>query len=290
LKPGIEITANAKIVYGRNYIIPRDLQAGFQNFQDYSKLVGEGIDHSSCRFEKDGDGWYYFPKKAAEAQIGDFRAKFDYIADSPATVLGLQCQETGETFYSLVPYRMVERPCCGDLPEETLSKALLEASKEQPGQYAAKDHVDAGSLCLFCCFAHCCNLISTLFATVVGIPQVYQLWDQHQTIKESFTSLYHQTATQKWLARFLGWCLLLAATNALFQPLLVLIDVIPFLGKYISGLLGSVIFVICALVTFIVAFIVVAVANLRYHPLWGILFLSLAGALAVGIKYVHPSA
>jgi len=296
VKPGMDITTNATIKYGKHYIVPEALKNGFMhNFQDYSSTIGESLDHSSCKFAKDSDGWYYFPKKGVGApQIGDFRAKFDYVTDGPATIVGLQeeLKKDGETLHSFVPYRMIERPWCGSLPEEEKSKALLVESQKTPQEYANQDHIEPMSLCVLCCCVGCCvgcccNMISNVFARAIGIPDVYRAWDGHFDVPASFALLANSSGRQRWGLRFAGWLLLFIATNMLFQPMLVLIDIIPFLGKYIGGVLGWVIAVICFLLTAALASVVVAVANLRYHPAFAMICLSLAGALAGGIYYLH---
>ncbi|CAE7199471.1 unnamed protein product [Symbiodinium natans] len=80
----------------------------------------------------------------------------------------------------------------------------------------------------------------------------------------------------KWGLRLLSWLLLYAGTYALFQPLLVVLDIIPFLGPYISSGAGWVVGLAVFLVTAMLATLVISIAFLLYHPLVGLTYLACA--------------
>jgi len=104
---------------------------------------------------------------------------------------------------------------------------------------------------------------------------VYLQNDGTRTAQEMFTSAKQSNKILTWFLRFVGFMLMYMGLSAVFKPLSVIGDVIPFVGTIIgmgTGLVAGLIAAICTLIT-------IAIAWLFYRPVIGIILLVVAGAL-----------
>ena len=98
---------------------------------------------------------------------------------------------------------------------------------------------------------------------------------------EMFAHAKEMNRLLTWGLRALGWLLMFAGFASIFQPLVVLADVLPFLGD-LAGVGTS-------LIAFLLAtpgtLLVVALAWIYYRPVLGILLL--AGATAITVVLIR---
>lgn len=106
---------------------------------------------------------------------------------------------------------------------------------------------------------------------------VYLQNDGTRSAQEMFTSAKQSNKMLTWILRFVGFMLMYWGLSAVFKPLSVIGDVIPFVGTIIgmgTGLVAGLISAICTLIT-------IAIAWLFYRPVIGVILLAVAGALIV---------
>ena len=97
--------------------------------------------------------------------------------------------------------------------------------------------------------------------------------------KDVFASNEQSEGMMVWFLRILGFCIMAAGFNAIFKPLSVLADVLPFLGNIAEAGCG----IISKLLAFGLSLLVIAVAWLFYRPLLAIGLFILMGAAIFGI-------
>ena len=97
--------------------------------------------------------------------------------------------------------------------------------------------------------------------------------------KDVFASNEQSESMMVWLLRIVGFGLMAAGFNAIFKPLSVLADVLPFLGNIAEAGCG----IISKLLAFGLSLLVIAVAWLFYRPLLAIGLFILMGAAIFGI-------
>jgi hypothetical protein len=96
---------------------------------------------------------------------------------------------------------------------------------------------------------------------------------------EMFGSLEAGNTLLTWVLRFVGWLFLFLGVSLVLRPLVVVADVLPFLGSLVgagAGLAGFVIASPLALLT-------VALGWIAYRPLLGVGLLVVGGAIALGL-------
>jgi len=247
-----------------------------------ASFVGESVEHSGSSFALSGD-YYYFPPLQGSSQVGDMRVRFEYVLDGPATLLALQADdqkhEAGSATF--LPFRLVSRGCCGNIDDDMLRERLV-----QEGEKSADDlYQDSKTDC--CCFSVCCNLVQCCFA-YLSPPQIFRAWSGNFSKAQCFDDLGLSLMLHKWGFRIVGWLLLFLGVYCLFEPIFVALDIIPFLGKYISGGAQFVVGFTCLIVTAALATIVAGLAYLRFHPVFGLLILSVGGIItALAVVLLH---
>ena len=286
LKAGEQENVNETVKYGESYYLPKELVQQLSSWKDATSLVNGSLTYASHTFENQGGNqWFYSPLRNSP-EVGDVRVRFEYVPDGPVSIMALQCGDKlhGDAA-TFLPYRLVSRGCCGTLSGDALKEALTVEGQKPPEQLYEEDACKTGPFYYLCC---CCNLITAIFARAAP-PQIYAAWHGHLTHDQCFSELHMFGKLLKWGIRILSWILLYAAVYALFEPLIVILDIIPFLGKYISSgtsfALGVVIFFITALL----ATVVISLAYLLYHPLIALICLAGVGLLvgtALGISRV----
>lgn len=92
-----------------------------------------------------------------------------------------------------------------------------------------------------------------------------------------FKEAQRSNQTTTWIFRFLGFFLMFFGLSLFFRPLVVLADVLPFLGSMLN--MGLSLFL--GLVAFALSFITIGVAWVVYRPLVGITLLAIALGLII---------
>ncbi|CAJ1343417.1 unnamed protein product [Effrenium voratum] len=238
LKVGTEDLNNPVVKYG-DFSMPTDLVTQLCHWESANDLVKGPVKFGSCEFERSG-AWFYYPKQR-QPEVGDVRVAFEHVPNGEVTIMALQCEDKAR-IASFVPYRLVSRGFCG-ISTGKLQESLLAQGRKDPSQIYEEESCTSGPLKYLCC---CCNLINLAFSQIP--PQIFAAWHGHLDQRECFQSLETSGMLMKWGVRGLSWLLLYASCYMLFQPLLVVLDIIPFLGPYLSS---GTSFVLC-LVIFII--------------------------------------
>lgn len=287
--PGLELGTktinNGTVKYGEHHYLPEDLVCQLDNWKDADELIGDSLVYQNTELVK-LKGYYYCGSNPDIPQVGDVRVKLEFVRDGPATVLALQAEHPkylgSSTF---LPYRMVSRGICGGISDEELRKRLLVQGQKSSSELYDEDKCDSG---IFCCLCACCNLVSLCFANLAP-PQIFAAFPGQLSKQQAFEHVKSMGMAMKWGFRLLGWLLLYIGTYMLFKPLLVLLDIIPFLGPYISGGVSWVVGLVVFFFTAILATFVVSVAYLRFHPLTGFCYLAVAVAAASAIAILSDT-
>jgi len=286
LELGTKMIDNTTVKYGDHHYLPEDLVRQLGNWQDASELVGASLSHQNAKLHKIKD-YYYCGSNPDSPQVGDVRVKLGFVRDGPATVLALQAEDPKHQGSStFLPYRMVSRGLCGGVSGEELGQRLVVQGRKDGHELYDEDKCDSGILCCLCA---CCNLVSCCFANLAP-PQIFAAFPGKVSKEQAFENVKGVGMAMKWGFRLLGWLLLYAGTYMLFQPLLVVLDIIPFLGPYISEGVSWVVGLVVFLFTAILAMLVVSVAYLRFHPLMGFLYLAVAVAAVGAITILSGTA
>jgi len=295
LQCGTVQIANTTVKYGDGYYLPKELVEQLDNWKNANSHV-KNLEYNDTRFGNPTEGWLYYPESAAKSPtVGSVRVRLEYVADGPVSIVALQtADDKHPRAASFLPYRLVSRGLCCGLRDEALQKALLIQGRKHPQDLCAKEAWTFGPfewLCCLCCCSGllccCCNLIARLFT--VAPPQIFAAYPGRSTVSEVFDKLNTSRPVVKWGLRLLSWLLLYAGNYALFRPLLVVLDILPFLGPYISSGAGWVIRVVVFLATAVLATLVISVAFLRYHPFVGFTYMAGVGIIVgatIGIMHM----
>lgn len=292
LCPGSKTEINSTVKYGEHYFLPEELTRQVGKFEDASKLAGGDLRFKSYVFKQDDD-FFYCPGRRSEPNIGDFRVQLTYAPDGPASILALQMQDKahdgGHTFG---PYRAVPRGLCGGITDDELKTRLLDQAKKDGDElYEEQRCLDFGPFACMCC---CCNLVTYAFThlptSAFGgamslTPEICSGWAGSISKKECLASVKMAASTTKWVIRLVGWILLWVGFNALFRPFEVLLDIIPFLGPYLGSGFATMVSFISFLLTLVLAFFIVSVAYLIYHPIIGMVYLLVTTGVVVSMGY-----
>ncbi|CAE7194281.1 ATG18A [Symbiodinium sp. KB8] len=286
LQCGTEKIANTTVKYGDGYYLPKDLVEQLNNWKNANSQV-KILEYNGTRFGNPSEGWLYSPESAAQSPtVGSVRVCLEYVTDGPVSIVALQSEDDKHPrAASFLPYRLVSRGLCCGLRDEALQNALLTQGRKNSQELYEEEAWTSGPFACLCC---CCNLIARLFAALAP-PQIFAAYPGHSTVAEVFDKLTTSGLMVKWGVRLLSWVLLYAGTYALFQPLLVVLDILPFLGPYISSGAGWVIGLVVFLATAILATLVISVAFLRYHPLVGLTYVAGVGIIVlatIGIMHM----
>ena len=99
--------------------------------------------------------------------------------------------------------------------------------------------------------------------------------DSIRSAAEMYQSAEEANTIKLWLFRLIGFALMYSGLRAVFRPLEVLGDVVPFIGSIIGAGAGIVSFLIAAPLSLVT----IAVAWIVYRPVVGIILLVVAGAI-----------
>jgi hypothetical protein len=94
---------------------------------------------------------------------------------------------------------------------------------------------------------------------------------------QMFTNLETGNVMLTWVLRFVGWLLMFAGISMVTRPLVVVADVIPFIGSLVGAGTGLFAFLVSAPLSLIT----IAVGWITYRPLLGVGLLALGVGVAV---------
>ncbi len=95
--------------------------------------------------------------------------------------------------------------------------------------------------------------------------------------EEMINVVESQNNTLKWIFRIFGIIFIVVGCNCLVGPIINLLEFIPLLGKFVSGIIG----LIASLIGFAISLIIIAIAWIFYRPVFGICLLGGAILLIV---------
>lgn len=269
--------------YGDSYRLSEGLVEQCNSWQDASKLLPKTLASNGWMnsFTLSSDGKYYFRrggKVSNEPEIGDCRVTFQYVPECEATIMALQddnssqCKEEDLGKEHFLPYRLIDRGLCGSISENQKQQSLVKKGRMSKGDLAANETCGSGPLYM-CCLP--CNLVAMCCGGALT-PEIYHLWEGADLSKdECFTNIKFSNTATTWLLRFLGWVMMFAGLYSVFSPVITLLSVIPFLKT-----LGSyAIWGFCFIVTLVISFAIMGLAYLIYHPLVGVMYLTVAALI-----------
>ncbi len=105
--------------------------------------------------------------------------------------------------------------------------------------------------------------------------KISHVMDGEKSAEEVFEAAEQANTILTWILRLVGFLMMYGGVKAVLKPLVVLGDVVPFIGSIIdigTGLVAFVVAAPCALVT-------IAIAWLVFRPVIGLTILALAGAI-----------
>jgi len=239
------------------------------------ELVGSSVQvKGGEQWQQSNEKKYYYSRPGAvnDPAIGDGRVTFQYIPDGPVTVLALQVEGSHgrDTF---APYRLVSRGLCGSASAEEVKQKLIEESKLSTEELAARS--SWGSI--FCCI---CSLVNMFFASF-AYPQIFNAWDGARSKAECFSDLRASATLMKWIFRIVGWLMLYFGLVKLFQPLIMVLAIIPFLAHVGSFFVDM----FCGVVSLTISCVIVCCAYMAYHPVYAIIRLGIVAAIAFVVNY-----
>lgn len=276
MRLGTETATCDLVFFGDGFTLTPDLVNQLTNFSDAQSILGDSVGD----FKKQGT-YFCFPEHRSQPEIGDMRAKFEYILDSTATVMALQLsgRDSKDTF---APYRMISRGLCGLNEMEQKRRQLIESAKTPEDLYKDSKCTLGPLDCLLCCCVCIPNCVNYCFSGMAP-PQIFHLFPGSLSTGDCWNRIEASVSAQKWILRLVGWLLLFVGLMSMLQPLFTVLDIVPFLGPYLSSAVWLAAFVVAFILTLAGAFVIMSIAYLVYRPLVGATYLLLAAAL-VGIS------
>jgi hypothetical protein len=105
-----------------------------------------------------------------------------------------------------------------------------------------------------------------------------------QSVTELFNSAHDANSAMTWALRAGGWLLMFIGLLAIFQPAAVLVDIVPFVGGFLSSLVGGGLCVFTAAVATALSLITIAIAWLFFRPLVAVGLAAVAAAIFYGLS------
>lgn len=115
--------------------------------------------------------------------------------------------------------------------------------------------------------------------SVSGAPLINDLRLGSMSAVEMFQQAQAENNMMTWLLRLVGYVLMAAGIGMVFKPLVVMADVIPFIGN----LLGMGVAFVAGLIALPLTLTTIAIGWIFYRPLLGVALLAAAVAVTVGI-------
>lgn len=271
-------TINCKLVeLGSDFVLEDAL---LSNINEWTQVSVKECKSSTGKVYSPGsDDWFYYPEARQSPSIGDVRVRFQAVFDQQVSLVAVQDVAHAKTSrYSFLPYRTISQPFFTSLSLEEKYRRRLEAGTLSSDDMYEKERCDCGLLNIVCCFC-LCNL-AKYFLTALAPPQVFAAYPGSLSKEASMSNVESSAVATKWLFRIVGWVLLFMGSYMMFSPIFVLLDIVPFLGPYLSSFASYAIFIVCFLVTLIIAMLVISAAYLAYHPVTALWYLLQAAVIA----------
>lgn len=276
IKIGKKSKNSEQVQLGTDFVLGDDL---LSQLNEWTQVSVKGCTSSTGKvYEAGPHNWLYYPKFRSNPAIGDMRVRFQVVFDQPVSVLAVQSlADTKHSKHGLTPFRSISQPIFTSLSSEEKCRLRLEAGSLSFDEFYERQRFGCGGvLSILCC---CCNL-ATFCLTSIAPPQVFAAYAGSLNKEDSMKNFASSAALSKWLLRLLAWGLLFAGSMMIFQPLFVVIDIIPFLGPYLSSFVSAAFAIVAFLVTSILAMLIIAAGYLAYHPLTALRYLLQAAAIA----------
>lgn len=195
--------------------------------------------------------------------------------------MALQAKEVEQGRDNFLPYRLVSRGICGINEDELKSRLLTQGAMDRDELAQEEECHLCGPLdCLCCCCLCACNIVNRVVMNI-GLPEIYHVFTGTQTTKECLKIVADRSYLVGLCMRLGGWLMMAIGLHSIFQPLFVVIDIIPFFGPWLSDNISVIIGFLCAVITLAVSSVIVGLAYLVYHPKKAFIYLLLP-ALAIG--------
>lgn len=300
----------ARVEYGQGFLLSAGMAEQLTDFQCASTAgnpfkLGDSVHFNGKEFHKEG-GYYVFSKEGnlyhhhdhdeestrGAHVVGDTRVQFEYVPDGPATIMALQARSEEQDRDGFLPYRLVSRGICG-LSQDELKRRLIARGELPKDEAAQEEQCHLGPLdCVFCCCLCACNIVYAIVFHI-GLPEIYYVFSGRKSTKECLDDITNGNKCATMCLRILGWLMMLFGLYSLFEPIFVVIDIVPYLGPWLSDKIALVTGFFSALVTLIISLVIVGFAYLIYHPKKALIYLVLPALLIAGVvvlcEYLHES-
>merc|ERR1712086_1141394 len=96
-----------------------------------------------------------------------------------------------------------------------------------------------------------CGLVNRVFAAAP--PQIYHMFDGEMTAGQCMSIIKRQSLHITWILRGASWAMMFFGTLLLFGPVLLIPELIPFIGGMIARFASFIIGVIAFILTMFIA-------------------------------------
>lgn len=117
------------------------------------------------------------------------------------------------------------------------------------------------------------------YVAKAGGSEIFECVMGEKTSDQMFDKMEADNTMMTWILRAIGFFMMLIGLNMIFRPLVVVADVLPFLGSMVEAGVGLLSFGIAAPL----ALITIAIGWIAYRPLLGIGILVVAGGIGFAI-------
>ena len=120
-----------------------------------------------------------------------------------------------------------------------------------------------------------------VYTAKAGGSTIFELRSGEITAEEMFSDLESQNATMTWILRVVGFLMMVFGIQLVFRPLVVVADVVPFIGSFLETGIG----LLSMTLAFPLALLTIAVGWVFYRPVIGITIIVIAlGIFFAGFK------
>lgn len=279
---GVTTTYCERVEYGNDdgsaFVLPEDLLRQLEKYQPAEqKELGPAVEHAASGEKLSlHDKYYYLRNPGGNPQIGDVRVKFDYLAAGGASILALQVEKKGDPKDTFQPYRLVARGCCCcRVEEDKLKEDLIAQANKSADELAEEDTCKSGPLAVLCC---CCNLIAYMHAYLPMLRvEIFDCEDGQMAKIKQFEKVRTEATLVTWVMRLVGFLVMLIGFEMVFDPVVSLLYVIPWLA-YLGGFL---IWLVALILSLALTSLIVFFAYLWFRPITAMVCLSITTALVV---------
>jgi len=206
--------------------------------------------------------------------VGDLRITFEKVPCGPATLLAVQ---SGNSF----------EPMAYAAEVSSDGKVAAASGLQEPltGSQNVGINIDEEGESIGCCAA--CQLVG---AAIESNEHVFEIHEAHMTAKDTLQSAADSQKCCHTILRLVGWLMMVFGLNMVFEPFPTLFRFIPFLGIYVSYLIGWIISAISFLLASSLALVTVSLAWCYARPARAAKYLLIAAALFACIYMVARAA